>query len=1287
VGSTAFEFHRTKARAVRALEAAEAAARLAEASSAEAPPGALRLSKSYEQYLERIRTSYRSVLDLGPADWKAPENDLRFKTPGQFTFSAEDIPPPDPARLEAQKRQLALVRPMPYPYFQALSVLSDCCATFYRDVYYTHTLLSRQYGLDLPASFWPFTSGYQEGGAFAMFSGGGSDEPSACPIRIENDFVDTLPLFLTYYYRGWIDHAHSWSHETAPGYSLILPAEKELEADGEAALPLKPILGLPMSWQGFEVKMDLSKGIAAFELTLIDRNDLPHSIVYGVPLQGRQGWDVSRLARQDLGRFYLDLQQEANAKHLRAFGRPAANSVILKAATLRAKGTKGSTIALRSLRVFDLSRRMVERQMAAMRRYAILPIAATYHGGFTSWASFLDHEPCETKARVLGGESLAFSCARPALGVTPGTPSYMADLGRDFGLCFYLAEGFPGKTPLGGSSLSAKTFRDGTRYYEIPTRIVADNHDARAPMITARSAHGENLGPDVARLLAEPAEFGESRLLSIHFNLFNPEAFEPAAGGVLQMAEVKRLHPYTEAGLGALANAMYNLDGRRKFHERVWACPASVFLRYRQALRALAGHTRVEGDCVRITPWKDEVTGQLLPDRNYSSQDLHGQTFYVRDSARARVFVEDVELTALTRNPPDFSGRPSVTVVDTHAPTLVFDEIDFYEQNGRVLQDGASYYFQRRSAFRGDWCFEVQAERAGAGRILWKPIFLHSHETGFLRFAYKKTNPKTKVLVGFGPRGEAGFVASDGDLGGRQGWKLPHFQDTDYHDVVVDFAEMQAPADGSKVLPRDNVETFVFGLQGASPGDSIFFDRVELLAARGVRPDGGAGLVIGGRLTPHIDGQAVALEINGHSRTTVTRRGGWYLFTGVPRDAIAQITHDKQGVKYYPARGRLAQVCRNDLEYHIYAIDPRSPSIPRPSAFVGTEVAERELAPVAATSPEYAEKYAATHAPHSRRFYAGTGKRKLSYMVEDYVNNFGFIDKDRRVENPDKAIRILLQGECWTEGQQSTMNLHMNTFLESFLRRRTGVPVEVLVTATSSSTPASWSLIFEKYASRFDPQFVFLFVNNFNLSHLEPTLLKKVIGWDKEHAPYKMYDFDEKGNLREFAPDPNYGAFMTAPDPSPILGKVPILYSYGVLSIEPELVERSFQLLQAILAEQYLKRMRPKAAVLGLIVGYDQPHAPQYATRYPPFAVAYDQWLARIREVCDGLGIRMLDLSPRLFREDFSSVLLWEQDSHLTPAGNYQFAEALADQICALPEFQALVRKRVALEPTPTRRQ
>ena len=112
-----------------------------------------------------------------------------------------------------------------------------------------------------------------------------------------------------------------------------------------------------------------------------------------------------------------------------------------------------------------------------------------------------------------------------------------------------------------------------------------------------------------------------------------------------------------------LSNIYYNLDGKRQEHQRVWIVPVTSLLRFTQAQQKLTANVTCDGNTIRITPWMDVVTNKTFPDPSYVSQDLHGQTFYVADSKSARLFVGPTEIRALQRNPADFTGRQSVTIV------------------------------------------------------------------------------------------------------------------------------------------------------------------------------------------------------------------------------------------------------------------------------------------------------------------------------------------------------------------------------------------------------------------------------------------------------------------------------------------------------------------------------------------------------------------------------------------------------------------------------------------------
>lgn len=1225
--------------------------------SAAAPELPARVFESYAGYRAESRRQLRFALDLPPQDW-APGRGFAFKDLGPLPFTAADLPAA--IDLDRAKAEHQLVRPAPYPYYRILSIPSDCCGSHYSDVFYTQALLSRRFGLDTGSSFFPFSArGAAEeldwGGVLALFWKG-QKHPRVAPVRIETEDIDALPLFLCYWYRGWIDHLHSWSSENTPAVSLLAKASCTLDADCSAELALQPQGKVSMEFQGLLANLALSEEVEAFELTLVDRQDLPHHVVYKIDLAGRPGWDLSSLPRERLSEVTLSLAEESNRKPLRGLGRASADGTVFKAASLKVQGKKGATVEIAALRAYDLTRAMIVEHMAQLRQYNILPIVSTNHGGEASWAAMMPEASCKIQGQLL---------RRPALGARPGAPAYHADLLRGFGVDFLL-----GLAPQRGNRLRPLVTEDGTSWYEAG-RDCALCKDRDLPAPSTQLSHFENLGRLLVGFLAAPPEFGDARCIYTHFNLYNAEAFAALPFDTAQMSIIKQLHPHTEAALAVLANVRHDLDGKRSPHERVWTCPVSVQMRYLQVRQGLADQARLEGDIVHITPWTDAVTGRTVPDPKFLSQDLHGQTFYVPDASRARVFVGETELTCLQRNPADFSGRASVTIVDTTTPTVVFDEVDLYEQNGRTIPEGASCFF-RRDPCVGQYALEIQAEKQGTCRVLWEPYRLNSHETEYLHFAYKKSNPKTAMVLSVTLEDGTETVVTEGELRGRQGWEVRPADSSGYHEVVVSFADLRAAADGSKRLPRGEIHSIGFGLEQAVPGDSVFFDRVEFLAARGVRPHGGHGLVGGGRLYPPQDGETITLTRAGQTERTTTTRGGWFFFTGIPPETIVEIAYEKDGVKYFPLRGRLTQIVRNDVELHIHALDPRSPFVPRPRGYVGLPVTEA-TAPRETGSGPQRQELEALYPPHAYRFYAGNLGWKRSYMVEEHVNNHGFVDRDRRFDNPDHAIRIFLQGDCWTEGLQTLTHEHMNMLLESLLRRRFGVPVEVIVSATSSASPASYSLGFEKYGTRFRPDLVLMFVSPANMVHLEPSMLRSLIGWDKEHSPYKMYDFDAKGNLVAYPPDPEqYGAFTVPPDNKALIGTVPLLFTFSAVWAEHPLVQRGFDLFRAILRDQYLARL--KAGSVGVIFGHDN-LTPRYGLRYTSTAVADEVWRNAVKELCEEIGVAALDLAPHLPRSRYTEMA-WEHDGHLTATANYRFAAALAEEIVKLPEFRRLVEQR-----------
>lgn len=858
------------------------------------------------------------LFELEPRDW-APGR-YTF-APHEFTFSPDRMKAPPAELVEEWTRAHPLVRPVPYPYFAGLSVPSDCCGSSVADLYYSGMSISRRFGLDLPSSFWMYSCQPNDSHPAVYIADPAS--PGRGLIPIEGDEVDRFALLLTYYYRGWLDHLHQWSAEAGVAHSLVTPRRLEIDSARAASSDLQLGAIQHHPFRGLEIDVELSPDLGTAELDLVDDSGVSHAVVFGAGLGGRPGWEVSDRSRGDLRRLCLMLDRESNANGSATLG--VRDRLQLKSARLTATGAPGAFAHLHKVRPIDLTRECVRTQLGQARDWNLLPTCETNHGGNSSWCQLDDwNQPITYRDPVSKHVS---SLERKPLGATPGSPSYCADLLGDSGLIFHSQKTGPGfqferpsERPEYESSGLCRvwTRQDRKSMYCIPRGWITPT--AEYPDVVPDpngNSHFETLGGLIVRCISGLDAFGHHSIVYSHFNIYNPHAFAPPADGPVQMSQARALQPYLERALQTLADLKYDLDGRRGFHQRVWVCPLSVAARFGQAQRALAAHARRVGSVVRVEPWRDEVTGRAFPDPDHLGQDLHGQTFYVPDARIARVFCGDREVTSLRRNPPDFTGRPSVSVVDTETPTIVFDEVPLEDALGAVEARNSRVAYPEGDAPRGRHSMTVTALGPGEAVASCKPSRFNNHETDLVRLFYRKSNPSSAVSFSWVDSAGREYAVTEGSLGGRQGWEIGRHADAGYREVVLDYADMARPADGDKAIPRGSVAEFRFGLGDAQAGDVASFDRVEFLSARGLRPHGGGGLVVGGRLSNRRDGAPVRVASGSRVWETRTEHGGWYFVRGIPPDSAVEITSTVNGRTCRPERGRVCQIGRNDVEYHI----------------------------------------------------------------------------------------------------------------------------------------------------------------------------------------------------------------------------------------------------------------------------------------------------------------------------------------------------------------------------------
>jgi hypothetical protein len=1230
---------------------------------------------TYDNMISNLRNKHKSVFDISLPEWTEPKYNFTNDTQDN-EFVKDMIPIPDKEEV-GRWIQSSLIRPVPYPYYRALSIPSDNCASNFQDLYYSHMIVDKVFGLDVTSSFYVYNS--VPGSNDISLLTGNELFPMPQPVEIEGKIIDKFFLFLSMYNKGWIDHIHSWSSGIFHTFSVIEPVSITLDNSGEYNLDIKPVPSVKTACAGFVIELNISEKIDYFEIQLEDTEGVNHYIVWNKELNGRQGWDLTPFLKTGLGEYTLLLKNETNQTPLSGFGNTN-DSSILNRGTLFIKGQERGTLQIQSLKLVESTTGMIQGQLDFMKSFNILPTVITSHGNISSWyelSPFID-----TGYRTITNpfSKIAEEILRKPYGDMPSSPSHFSHLLPDYGIIHLNSVDYTGLSEPSVATLDRKTLMDGTNYYYSRRCCYIDtkNFTYKTPLLSKNLVWSENAGVHIHRYLETPQAFGTKDILYTHLWLLGNDGTNSPSPVFFR--DIKKYNQETFKAFNMLADLKYNLNNNQ-WYQRIWVPPLSTLMRFSMTQKYLAQHTERTDNKIYINEWIDPVDGNSYPSSNYATQDLHGQTFYVDNSKTARLFIGSKETKSFKRNIADFTHRESITVVDTSHPTIVFDEVDLYETNGRIFQNRASYFLQHREPYTGEYSMEIQSEVDGNSFVSYFPFRLDNQGTDFIRFAYKKTNSKSRVVVEFiTENGRRNIITEDPSI--SDGWVavIPNRPNTDYSEVIVEYSDMEPRGEVVRSIPRGQIREIRFGLLNAEKGDSVFFDSVEFLSARGVRPSADNTFMVGGRLWPNIDGIEIRLEINNVKHQAITSRGGWYYFKNIPNNCLAQITVLRDGREFYPVQGRVIQIKRNHLDIDILTSDPRSNSIP--IELNDNLKVDKHYAPTTdcsnstITPKQVMNDYGSVFGAHCRRCYWGQVGRNMDHIVEDSTNNFGWTDKDRRFKNTDSSFRILILGNCWTQGQQVTTSHTLNIFLESFLRRKYGINVEVINASTSSGNLGRQVHVYDKYGHQFKPDLILLFPNAHNFFDTSPELNKLLNGWDPQHPAEFTYDFDSSGNLVSRLPDPSAPIFMAQSDTTPLINNVPFLSSFFAIADYPKIMRRAILLHNAIIKDFVYNKVKSPSQKVAIVYGYiENIMLNEYAKKEGKIFLAKDRYMSEVLNTCRYTDTIPINLNTLFSKSDDMAVFLFPSNAHPTPTAHYQIANLLAQQIERLSVFTDFLNK------------
>jgi hypothetical protein len=845
---------------------------------------------------------------------------------------------------------VALVRQLPYPFSHVVSFSDDADELRPWHGAAMHRVMNEDLGLTISDSLW--VSGTDRLSSLFL----GPDELNRSPSLVEN--LPTYALLLREWHRGNIDHFHGWHEDSV--YQLRNAFEPPQKLASSTVLALPPVQSFFATQQRHNVRIYFNaEPPADLAVTLVESS-------------GRQLEFPSGRVKHAKD---LQLQHTPSAAMVEvlipndetAFPPVAINAALIANIELKSPScSKGCDIAILRVERDDFSRETVQHQLPLLESWNIRPALLTSHGGATLLQDFgvkgKFYEVPRDQGTIFTDPAVVVR--RQAEADQKQSHAYHADLLQRLGVAgvwsYFPADPSHYFGPLKSDSKRplpplTKTY-DG--FYNTPRSTVgnydrtsADTfaHDV-APFVPGLSepqrqalycgqkcdsAQGDALGLLVASSL-QLIRHGEhvEHFWYTHFG---------SAGSDFVHTLTEPFTPIVLDWLRQLSNQVYNFDGTVPANQRVWSPPATTWLRYQMLRAHIQEHVTAstDGNKITIQPWRDPVTSQTIPDLHSGTRDLHGLTLYVRSPELARIFVDSTELHTFTRNPPDETGQPSITLIDDNSPTTLIDSVPLADK-GDVTMTAGSYTDTRTGPDTPELrrgFISLTADRNGDSKLVFKPSRLDLYNSTHLHLAYRRLTGATKpgqMTISLKMEDGDEVVMREGDAppfsaSTASQWLIPEAGiSTNWKHITLDTAQLSWPEIHATntgwsrpPLPIGRVKSITLSLENAAPGTILDLGDLEIL-----RPMGNGGApdqrkLVAGRVTDPRNIGLPNITVEAHSNSiglirTQTDQDGLFAFRRPKGERLA-ISAKIAGQTCAIQQGRLVEISKDEAEFDINA--------------------------------------------------------------------------------------------------------------------------------------------------------------------------------------------------------------------------------------------------------------------------------------------------------------------------------------------------------------------------------
>ncbi|QOZ33717.1 carboxypeptidase-like regulatory domain-containing protein [Bradyrhizobium sp. CCBAU 53421] len=832
------------------------------------------------------------------------------------------------------------VRVLPYPFSHIVSFAADTDALRPWHGAAIHRFFNEELGLTISDSLWPQGSE----GISAFFVGPGQLNRSPSGIGSESTFA----LLLREWHRGNIDHFHSW-HEDSP-----LPFRTEIQpplslSAARSSLSMSSV-GLPPQ-PSRNVRFYFSAAPPA-DLSIMLHDSKGRSSIFGsggitrgqdIQFEvGPLGWIVEVI---------VPLQSNSVT-------RPVDPMSIDRIEFIAPSCATGCAASLTRVERDHFSRYTVLSEIPWLEAWNVRPAILTSHGGNTLIQDF--GVPGQV-AKFVAFDNPALVDTHAALADQKQSHAYHSDLLRNLGVIavwsYFPADAKDLFAPPDGPEVQRGLPPLSSTYqqlYNLPRALPPpldtgseDKFDASARVSLADIPEDERkelyCGPSctvsqgnaLAMLIASDLQSINrgKKVKTLVYTHFGSEDGTPNFRASPE-------EPVTQAvrkWMRRFANYVYDFDGSIGIGRRIWSPPANTWVRYQVMHSNIASHLVVDGSAVSITPWTDPVTQTTWPDLRAGTRDLHGLTVYVPDVEHASVRIGGKETQSFTRNPPDETGRASITLVDDQVPTPIIGRVSLKDR-ARVEAISGQY----TDLSEANSHVSLAADQADGASVVIKPWRLDLWNTSHLQLAVRKRCASKDSAGCLESRFKIELLMQDGGTVSiledqapdrrvsSSTWSVPRLKRLDeWVSHTLDVTQLswskfidQGDDWRRPGLPLGRVKEVRVSLTNAPAGTTLDVQNFRALrpSGNGQAPDGTK--LIAGRVT--LDGwiPAPGVEVRaatepGHTTTTATDQDGYYFFPGQPNGKIVSIRAQLGSRQCFPRQGRRIEIGKDEAELDI----------------------------------------------------------------------------------------------------------------------------------------------------------------------------------------------------------------------------------------------------------------------------------------------------------------------------------------------------------------------------------